>query len=121
MRAYPPGEAAGDSGASIQLTLRRKLSDQWMVRAFVDGAYVWRWTDGFADQQLPDSFGLWGPGLGLDYGTYGQAMVSVNVGFPIGRTPISPPDLMQMASIRPFGFGWQGSCGCDGPSHAEIQ
>ena len=90
VRAYPPGEAAGDSGASIQLTLRRKLGDRWMVRAFVDGAYVWRWTDGFVDQQLPESFGLWGPGLGLDYGTYGQAIVSVNVGFPIGDNPNLP-------------------------------
>ena len=85
VRAYPPGEAAGDSGASIQLTLRRQLGDRWVVRAFVDGAYVWRWTDWFVDQQQPESFGLWGPGFGLDYGTYGQAMVSVNVGFPIGE------------------------------------
>ena len=90
VRAYPPGEAAGDSGASVQLTLRRKLGDQWMLRAFVDGAYVWRWTEWFADQQLPASFGLWGPGVGLDYGEYGKAMLSVNVGFPMGENPNLP-------------------------------
>ena len=61
-----------------------------MLRAFVDGAYVWRWTEWFADQQLPASFGLWGPGVGLDYGTYGKAMVSVNVGFPVGDNPNLP-------------------------------
>lgn len=85
VRAYPPGEAAGDSGASLQLTVRRKLGNQWMVRAFVDGAYVWRWTEWFEGQQNPGSFGLWGPGMGLDYGEYGKAMLSVNVGFPIGE------------------------------------
>ena len=90
VRAYPPGEASGDSGASVQLTLRRQLGPQWMLRAFVDAAYIWRWSEGFADQPQPDSFGLWGPGVGLDYGEYGKSMLSVNVGFPIGDNPNLP-------------------------------
>lgn len=90
VRAYPPGEAAGDSGASIQLTLRRQLGDRFMAKIFVDGAWVWRWTEYFSEIPQPGSFGLWGPGLGLDYGEYGKAMVSVNVGFPMGNNPNLP-------------------------------
>ena len=90
VRAYPPGEAAGDSGASLQLTLRRQLGARWTAKAFVDGAYVWRWTEWIFEVPQPGSFGLWGPGLGLDYGEYGKAMVSVNVGFPIGENPNLP-------------------------------
>lgn len=90
VRAYPPGEASGDSGASLQLTLRRQLGSQWTAKAFVDGAYVWRWTEWIFEVPQPGSFGLWGPGLGLDYGEYGKAMVSVNVGFPIGENPNLP-------------------------------
>jgi len=90
VRAYPPGEASGDSGASLQLTLRRKIGTKWMAKVFVDAAYVWRWTEAFEGQQSPNSFGLWGPGFGVDYGEYGKAMISANVGFPIGDNPNLP-------------------------------
>lgn len=90
VRAYPPGEAAGDSGASLQLTLRRKLGTRWMAKTFVDGAYVWRWTEWIFEVPQPGSFGLWGPGVGVDYGEYGKAMISANVGFPIGENPNLP-------------------------------
>lgn len=90
VRAYPPGEAAGDSGASIQLTLRRQLGERWVAKAFIDGAWVWRWTEWFFEIPQPGSFGLWGPGIGLDYGEYGKAMVSANVGFPIGENQNLP-------------------------------
>lgn len=61
-----------------------------MAKAFVDGAYVWRWTEWIFEVPQPGSFGLWGPGIGLDYGEYGKAMVSVNVGWPIGENPNLP-------------------------------
>ncbi len=93
VRAYPPGEASGDSGASLQLTLRRQLGDQLTLKAFVDGGYVWRWTEWFLEIPQPGSFGLWGPGIGLDYGQYGKALLSVNVGVPMGGNPNLPSGL----------------------------
>ena len=59
----------------------------------MDGGYVWRWTEWFLEIPQPGSFGLWGPGIGLDYGQYGKALLSVNVGVPMGGNPNLPSGL----------------------------
>jgi len=87
VRAYPPGESSADSGTSIQLTLRRPLTDQVTAKLFIDGAYVWRWTNLFSTSMEPNSFGLWGPGIGIDYGEYGKKQLSLNLAIPIGNNP----------------------------------
>ncbi|MEB3264950.1 MAG: ShlB/FhaC/HecB family hemolysin secretion/activation protein [Synechococcus sp.] len=89
VRAYPPGEALGDSGLSGQLTLRYQLADNLSARGYVDGGYVWRWTRWFADGEQPGDLGLWGPGIGLEWGTHGDVLASVDVAWPIGRNPYS--------------------------------
>ena len=87
VRAYPPGESSADSGTSIQITLRRPIKEYLTMKLFIDGAYVWRWTNTFSAAMDPNSFGLWGPGIGLDYGEYGKRQLSLNVGIPIGNNP----------------------------------
>jgi hemolysin activation/secretion protein len=84
VRAYPPGEASGDSGVVGQSTLRYQLARNVVAKAFVDGGYIWRWTRQFVGALNPNGFGLWGPGLGLEWGTRGDVLASVDVAWPIG-------------------------------------
>ncbi|MCP9915942.1 ShlB/FhaC/HecB family hemolysin secretion/activation protein [Cyanobium sp. ATX 6F1] len=90
VRAYPPGEALGDSGLSGQLTLRYQLASNLIAKGFVDGGYIWRWTSSFADGELPGQLGLWGPGLGLEWGTHGDLLASLDVAWPLGNNLYSP-------------------------------
>ena len=90
VRAYPPGEALGDSGLTGQLTLRYQLARNLVAKGFVDGGYGWRWTRWFADGEQPASLGLWGPGIGLEWGTHGDLLAAVDVAWPIGENPYSP-------------------------------
>ncbi|MFM8259665.1 MAG: ShlB/FhaC/HecB family hemolysin secretion/activation protein [Vulcanococcus sp.] len=87
VRAYPPGEAAGDSGLAGQFTARYQLAKNVVFKGFVDGGYIWKWTNWFALAQSPGSLGLWGPGLGIDWGTRGDVLLSVDVAFPLGNNP----------------------------------
>jgi hemolysin activation/secretion protein len=90
VRAYPPGEAAGDSGVALQGTVRYQLARNLTAKAFVDGGYIWRWTDPFAGSLNPNAFGLWGPGLGLEWGTRGDVLASVDVAWPLGSNRNTP-------------------------------
>jgi hemolysin activation/secretion protein len=85
VRAYPPGEAAGDSGLTGQFTARYQIAKNLFLKGFVDGGYVWRWTNRFEGAQNPGSLGLWGPGIGVDWGTRGDLLLSVDLAFPIGE------------------------------------
>ena len=87
VRAYPPGEAAGDTGISGQFTARYQLAKNVVLKGFVDGGYIWKWTNWFSLAQSPGSLGLWGPGLGIDWGTRGDVLLSVDVAFPLGGNP----------------------------------
>jgi hemolysin activation/secretion protein len=93
VRAYPPGEASGDSGVSAQFTARYQLARNVVAKAFVDGGYIWRWTTPFSDFLNPNGFGLWGPGLGLEWGTRGDVLASVDVAWPIGPNRNNPAGL----------------------------
>ena len=86
----PPGEATGDSGVALQFTARYQLARNLVAKGFVDGGYIWRWTDPFAGAINSNSFGLWGPGLGLEWGTRGDVLVSVDVAWPLGNNLNTP-------------------------------
>ena len=90
IRAYPPGEASGDSGLTLQFTARYQLARNLVAKGFVDGGYIWRWTDPFTGSINPNAFGLWGPGLGLEWGTRGDVLASVDVAWPLGNNPNTP-------------------------------
>lgn len=87
VRAYPPGEAVGDSGLSAQLTARYQVAKNVVLKGFVDGGYIWKWTNWFDLAQQPGSLGLWGPGVGVDWGTRGDLLLSVDLAFPLGANP----------------------------------
>lgn len=87
VRAYPPGEAPGDSGFSGQFDLIYRASPLLSFVAFIDAGYIWRWNTPFTDALQPNSFGLAGTGVGVDLGTSGDWLLSLKVGFPIGNNP----------------------------------
>lgn len=85
VRAYPPGEAAGDSGMAAQYTARYQVAKNVVLKGFVDGGYIWRWTSWWNGAQNPGDLGLWGPGLGVEWGTRGDTLFSVDLAFPLGQ------------------------------------
>lgn len=92
VRAYPPGEAPGDSGLSGQLDLIYRATPELAFVAFLDGGYIWRWTEPFAGSALPNAYGLAGTGVGVDLGRSGEWLASVKLGIPIGSNPGSVDD-----------------------------
>jgi len=93
VRAYPPGEAAGDSGLTLQSTVRYQLARNLVAKGYVDGGYIWRWSTPYTGSLNPNGFGLWGPGLGLEWGTRGDLLASVDVAWPIGANNNLPSGL----------------------------
>ena len=87
VRAYPPGEGAGDSGVSAQSELIYRASPLVSLSAFFDAGYVWRWNSPFAGALQPNSYGLAGPGVGIKIGRTGEWLISGTWAFPIGKNP----------------------------------
>lgn len=92
VRAYPPGEAPGDSGLSGQLDLIYRATPDLAFVAFLDGGYIWRWTQPFTGSLQPNAYGLAGTGVGVDLGRSGEWLASVKLGIPIGDNPSSIDD-----------------------------
>lgn len=92
VRAYPPGEAPGDSGLSVQLDLIYRATPNLALVAFLDGGYIWRWTQPYSGSLRPNSYGLAGTGVGVDLGRSGEWLASVRLGIPIGSNPGSIDD-----------------------------
>ncbi|MFM7674515.1 MAG: ShlB/FhaC/HecB family hemolysin secretion/activation protein [Synechococcus sp.] len=94
VRAYPPGEALGDSGVVGQLTARydhlpdrRNPGDRRRLafKAFLDGGYVWRRSNPSLKSVDPLELGLWGPGVGLEWGRDRDYSVSIDLAWPLGQ------------------------------------
>ena len=60
--------------------------------AFLDGGYIWRWTQPFVGTLQPNAYGLAGTGVGVDLGRSGEWLASVKLGIPIGSNPSSLDD-----------------------------
>lgn len=100
VRAYPPGEASGDTGIAGQLTARYKLAQNVYLKGFVDGGLAQRWVNWFTFAQSPGSVGLWGPGLGLEWGTRGDVLMSVDLAIPLGEN-LNQPSAMDVDGNNP--------------------
>ena len=92
VRAYPPGEAPGDSGFSGQFDLIYRATPDLAFVAFIDGGYIWRWTTPFLGSLQPNAYGLAGTGVGVDLGRSGEWLASLKLGIPIGSNPGSVDD-----------------------------
>lgn len=86
VRAYSPGSNVGDSGLTLQNTLRYQAFPRLSLRAYVDAGYVWSFSNAFPGNSVPN-YGLWGPGIGLDFGTRGDLLISVDLAFQGSSVP----------------------------------
>lgn len=93
VRAYPPGEAPGDSGFSGQFDVIYRATPELALVGFVDAGIIWRWTDPFFGSLQPNAYSLAGTGVGFELGTSGEWLASVKIAFPIGSNPGAFDDL----------------------------
>jgi hypothetical protein len=75
------------------------------LKGFVDGGYIWKWTNWFDGAQDPGSLGLWGPGIGVDWGTRGDVLLSVDLAFPMGENTYQA-DLLDSDGNNPDARVW---------------
>lgn len=92
VRAYPVGEATGDEGWLLSLTLSDKLSGNLAANFFIDTGSVrlnrntWdNWNA--SNTNLPNTYELSGWGVGLDYRVSPQILLNASIATPIGKNP----------------------------------
>ena len=105
VRAYPPGEGAGDSGISAQTELIYRASPLVSFSAFFDAGHVWRWNAPFIGSLRPNDYSLMGTGLSINIGRNGQWMLSGTWAFPIGDNPATE-DLADVDHYNPGSRLW---------------
>lgn len=90
VRAYPSGEASGDYGALLQLTLAHRLQKDLIVSAFYDYGWINRSAetlDGWnAFSTVPREYALKGVGVGVDW-NWKSLRLSGSVAQRIGDNP----------------------------------
>lgn len=87
VRAYPPGEAPGDSGVTGQFDLIYRLLPNLALVGFFDAGFVERLTDRYDGALSPNTYGLAGGGVGFDLGTSGEWLASLRAAWPVGSNP----------------------------------
>ncbi|NYZ15110.1 ShlB/FhaC/HecB family hemolysin secretion/activation protein [Azospirillum sp. RWY-5-1] len=92
VRAYPVNEAPGDSGLLATLELHRPFADGWAsgldLFGFVDAGAIRqhadRWDGWDAGSDIPNSYPLFGAGVGASYAVSGRLGVTVTAAVPVG-------------------------------------
>lgn len=91
IRAYPVNEAAGDAGWLLNLELRRELGQDWQALGFIDAGGIRLHRDTWAGWQgggtTPNSYELYGAGLGLVWNRPGDWNFSLTIAAPLGSNP----------------------------------
>jgi hemolysin activation/secretion protein len=87
VRAYSPGSNLGDSGLTLQNTLRYQLFPRLSLRAYVDAGCAWTFVNALSSTSTPNYYNLWGPGIGLDLGIRGNLLFSVDLAFQGSSIP----------------------------------
>lgn len=87
VRAYSPGSNVGDSGLTLQNTLRYQVFPRLSLRAYVDAGCVWNFANASSGNLVPNYYSLWGPGIGLDLGIRGNLLLSVDLAFQGSSVP----------------------------------
>ena len=92
VRAYPSGEALGDDGFLASMELRRSFGGQWQVSAFADTGRISQLHSTFpgynaANPTRPNTYSLYGVGMGLQYGRPGDWFIKGMVATKLGTNP----------------------------------
>jgi hemolysin activation/secretion protein len=92
VRAYPSGEALGDDGLLASLELRRAFNAEFHASAFVDAGHIKQLHNVFPGAvqgtgAKPNSYSLYGMGIGMQYGRAGDWVVKGSVAWKLGNNP----------------------------------
>ena len=92
VRAYPSGEALGDEGWLASIEIRRAFSAELQASAFVDAGHISQLHSTFpgfnaGNPNRPNSYTLYGAGIGLQYGRAGDWFIKGMVATRIGNNP----------------------------------
>ncbi|SNS48083.1 Hemolysin activation/secretion protein [Noviherbaspirillum humi] len=91
IRAYPVGEAPGDSGMLASVELQRRLRDGWQMFGFIDSGRIQvnqkPWAASASAAALPNRYALHGIGAGARVTTPEGWRVEATAAMPIGSNP----------------------------------
>lgn len=88
VRAYPPGEGSSTNCLVGQLDLSYQLKPGLKLIGFADAGWGQRWLSTFPGSLEPNSYSLFGAGMGFDLALSQQALVNVRVAFPLGQNSL---------------------------------
>lgn len=92
VRAYPTGEAVGDSGFVFNGEFQREIFPQWVGSLFYDYGYIQLHQDPWANWQagnpnIRNKYGLGGAGVGVTWLPNPQTTFRAMVATPVGSNP----------------------------------
>lgn len=91
IRAYPVNEAPGDEAWLLRLDLRKEFAPAWHGFGFIDAGGVRlhknTWTGWQGGGNTPNSYTLYGAGLGLAYVRPNDWQVRLTVAIPLADNP----------------------------------
>ncbi len=92
VRAYPSGEALGDDGWIANLEVRHAFNAEFQAQAFFDAGHVTLLHNTFpgfnaGNPNKPNSYSLYGMGIGLLYGRPGDWLIRGSVAWKLGSNP----------------------------------
>ena len=92
VRAYPTGEAIGDSGFIVNVEVQREIAPQWIGSVFLDYGYIQLHQNPWANWQagnptIQNKYGLSGAGLGATWQPNPRVTVRAILAAPVGSNP----------------------------------
>ena len=92
MRAYPTGEAIGDSGFIFNAEVQREIAPQWIGSVFLDYGYIQLHQNPWANWQagnltIQNKYGLSGAGLGVTWQPTPSVTLRAILAAPVGSNP----------------------------------
>ena len=88
VRAYPPGEGSSTNCAVGQLDVSYRLNSWLKLISFADAGWGERWANTFPGSISPNSFSLFGGGLGFDLSLRNDVLVNLRAAFPFGENSL---------------------------------
>ena len=92
VRAYPSGEAIGDSGVFLNAEVQREIAPKWLGSLFLDTGFIQLhqnpWTNWQAgNPNIKNKYALSGTGLSLTWQPGNEITVRMMLATPLGRNP----------------------------------
>ena len=88
VRAYPPGEGSSTNCLVGQLDVSYQAKPWLKLVSFADAGFGERWVDTFPGSITPNTYSLFGAGLGFDLAVHEDVLINVRAAFPLGENSL---------------------------------